>query len=223
MNVEGNFGSIPSHRGPDGPSGPTFDDVEAALVKLQPRRSTVNRDRLLFLAGKAAGAAEHSAVTSRGFSKIPGMWPLATFASVAAMLVFAVLFGIERGRERTVRTIVKRDSRPAVAFPKSSVVKRPATGVREKPQAALADELRTADSMTAESRLMRSRHPVLMTDPDLLPNSAPTGGRDVADALSVGDTQRVLSDGLSATRPKTPPTSGFPSILNSFRFGRGGL
>ena len=193
------------------------DDIEAALVKLQPRRATVNRDRLLFLAGKAAGAAERASVPSSRRSA----WPLATFASVAAMLVFAVLFGIERGRSQSVRTVVKHDPSPAAVLPNRSL--RMDGPAKQAARTDVVTDVHSTDSLATESRLMRLRHPALMTDADLLPNTVPTGGRQTANPLSVGDTRRAMGDGLSATRAKPAAPSGLPSILNQFRFGRGGL
>jgi hypothetical protein len=198
------------------------DDVEAALVKLQPRPSTINRERLMFLAGKAAGAAQRTLTPAkRGWA-----WPLATLASVAAMVVFAVLFGLERVRPRSSQTMVDRTPRRSVVMPNRPVAKSPERDIRAKPQAApagVAVDGRGSDSLAVESRMARSRHPVLMTDPDQLPNAAPSGGPGFVNPLSVGDTQRVLNGDLSATRGKPTPPSGFPSILNQFRFGRGGL
>jgi hypothetical protein len=122
--------------------------------------------------------------------------------------------------------VVKYDRGPEAVSPNPLVVKLPRRDRPAKPQAEREEVVvatRSADSLAMESRMLRSRHPVLMTDLDLLPNPAPSGGRGSAEALSVGDTRRVMSDGLSATRSTTPPPSGFPSILNHFRFGRGGL
>ena len=47
------------------PLNPDLAGVEAALAGLRPAPSALDRDRLMFLAGQAAGLRRASAVTSR--------------------------------------------------------------------------------------------------------------------------------------------------------------
>jgi hypothetical protein len=57
--------------------------IEAALCSLTPARSSIERDRLMFLAGKKAATSHRSAKL---------LWPMATAASLLAAATFGILW-----------------------------------------------------------------------------------------------------------------------------------
>lgn len=75
-------------------------ELEAALASLSPRASRVDRDQLLYLAGRAS--AEQ---TSVGNLRRPWLWPAATAVSASAAVVLAVLL-LARPEPRVVERIV---------------------------------------------------------------------------------------------------------------------
>jgi hypothetical protein len=68
--------------------------IEAALCSLTPAASGIQRDRLMFLAGKAAG--------NRSSSRrrlVAALWPLATAASLLAATAFGILWAAGNGSQ----------------------------------------------------------------------------------------------------------------------------
>ena len=190
------------------------NDIETALRKLQPRRSSINRDELLFLAGQAATNAVTPAAVR---PKRRWLWPTATMLSMVATVTFAVLYHRERQiepQERIVYIPAPRVS-PIVNLPVPQPAEKVVTAHRRP-----VPKTRTysINRFAMASRMLRARHPVLMTDPDYLPNS-PTyadGGSGTEKPLSVNSTRRAMPRGLSAAdfRP-----SVLQSIFNSLRPG----
>lgn len=136
-------------------------DVETALAKLRPRPASVDRDRLLFLAGRAAAIADTAAPQPRRRR----LWPTAAVASFAAAMLFGVLYGMERSRPQPPQRIVYVDrivERTPVAG------RQDPRGVHRQPDASTVVDGSSRDWFAA-SRLLRSRHPALMTDADDLP------------------------------------------------------
>jgi hypothetical protein len=72
-------------------------EVEAALASLQPAPSGVDRDRMMYLAGRAS--AEKAGPPARRPSAA-WLWPCATAASVLVAVAFAALW-IARGGQET--------------------------------------------------------------------------------------------------------------------------
>ena len=77
------------------PLNPDLAAVEAALASLAPRPSTIDRDRLMFLAGQAAKARDRAR----------WLWPLSTAASLLVAVGLAALL-VVRGEPQTVERIV---------------------------------------------------------------------------------------------------------------------
>ncbi len=75
---------------------PELVAIEAALGGLSPRPSGIQRDRLMFLAGRAsAGGVGEYATARRGRL----LWPCVAAASLLAAAVFASLWGVGRTSE----------------------------------------------------------------------------------------------------------------------------
>ena len=196
------------------------DDLEAALVKLQPRRSSINRDELLFRAGVAAAKGDADARGLAPSRKRSWLWPAATIVSLAATVLFAVLYQGERHAERPERVVYvpqPRVARSPVERPNPQPAKQPAVARNDAPPNT---DSPTVDRLAVESRMMRARHPVLMTDPDNLPIAFDTGG-GAQKQLSVSSDARPRR--ISAADSNATPSVGFPSFFKNLRFGRGGL
>lgn len=76
-----------------------FDEFESALRALVPRRSTIDRDRLMFLAGQAS-VRPRPRPSSR-------LWPLATLLSTAALVALAFAHWMTPPAVQVVREIVQ--------------------------------------------------------------------------------------------------------------------
>jgi hypothetical protein len=89
---------------------PDLEAVEAAVGSLRPAPSGIDRDRLMYLAGRAAGGdGSHHARRRAGW-----FWPCATAASLLAAVTFAGMW-LSRGEPEV--QIVYRDRPAAVPEP----------------------------------------------------------------------------------------------------------
>jgi hypothetical protein len=77
------------------PLNPDLAAVETAMASLAPRPSTIDRDRLMFLAGQA----------TRGRDRAGWLWPLSTAASLMVAVGLVALL-VVRGEPQTVERIV---------------------------------------------------------------------------------------------------------------------
>ena len=176
-------------------------DVEAALAKLQPRPAAIDRDHVLFEGGKAAALVGAAAPKPR----TRWLWPTATIVSFAASLMMTVLYGMERNRPlpperivyRTVPAMQQGDQRPPS---------------RNVPPPNIAVAVPAAKSV-AESRLLRMRHPALMTDVDHLPAGGVERGATSGNPISIGKMRRSMG-GYSAADAR--PRANWGSL---FRLG----
>lgn len=175
---------------------PEFDPLADALRSLAPAATAINRDRLLFEAGRAIAA-----------SRFAWVWPSCaiSFAGLSAVLA-GFLFSpehptvIERERIVEVRILVPV-SPPAPELPKETVpakIERPPSEERSPSPEAI--------------RMFQVRRDVLRWGPDMLPASKDLGSpirRDTAEDL---DRWLELPAGtFAAPYRKTPRL--FPNIL----------
>lgn len=77
------------------PLNPDLAAIEAALASLAPRPSTLDRDRLMFLAGQTARARDRTG----------WLWPLSTAASLLLAVSLAALL-VVRGQPPAIEQIV---------------------------------------------------------------------------------------------------------------------
>jgi hypothetical protein len=92
--------------------------VEAALASLEPAVSSIDRDRMMFLAGRAS-VARSSPPPDRRI--VPWLWPVTTAASICIAIGFGSLFfffGSARIEKQIVYAEVKNGKAEAVAAPK---------------------------------------------------------------------------------------------------------
>lgn len=160
-------------------------DVETALAKLQPRPTSVDRDRVLFLAGQASATTR----TDVPNPKRRWLWPAATIVSFAATLLLGVLYGLERNRPEPPARIVYR-----------TIVREPAENVvanRMPPRRKVAAAEVSPPEVT-ESRMLRRRHPALMTDVDYLPSPPTNGNASPSDQPTVRNMRRSMVGTYSA-------------------------
>ncbi len=95
--------------------------IEAALGSLKPAASALQRDRLMFLAGRASAATTLALLPTRRRRIAVWLWPCATALSLAVAVAFAVLRGARvslpspsgrgAGGEGTVGHFVATDAR----------------------------------------------------------------------------------------------------------------
>jgi len=102
---------------------------EAALASISPARSAIDRDRLMYLAGQAAGAKS----PQRRFVAT-WLWPCATIASVLLAVTLAGII-LGRGPQIVERIVYVPAETPATEQPEQGPV--PASS--EKPQLARDD------------------------------------------------------------------------------------
>ncbi len=76
----------------------TMTELETALAALEPQSSVVDRDRVMFLAGRAS--ANKSALPAKR-SLIALLWPLVTVASLFLAVTFAAML-LARGKPQVV-------------------------------------------------------------------------------------------------------------------------
>lgn len=147
-----------------------LNPVEEALSGLKPRGSRIDRDRLLYLAGQAAAEAETPLVPALPRRNL--LWPFATLVSTAAAIVFGILFVSNRGKiappDVQYVYVDQPMSHRALAIAKSAPI----------PRGPFAIGSQVSTPLQIESKVLRSRYPILTTDVDRLPpaNSADTSG-----------------------------------------------
>ena len=133
------------------------DDFEQALGQLQPRRSDVSRDRLMFLAGQRS-VAQQTPPPRRS------LWPLATAAS---WLITASIAGLSlpARSEPTVSPVAQSESTPPV---KERMAEAETSNAPTPPEPDITppDETLTASSDTAsrEPPLSHRQSPVSFDD-----------------------------------------------------------
>jgi hypothetical protein len=102
--------------------GKDLKAAEAALGSLVPRSSRIDRDRLMFLAGQAAGRGQGSGVGGQalgvGGQVIPSwLWPAATAAMVLVSVTLGGLLWSRSGPETIERIVYVPVERPAPSSP----------------------------------------------------------------------------------------------------------
>jgi len=141
--------------------------VEAALAALRPSPSALHRDRLMFLAGQAAGRRRGRLVS--------WMWPCTSAAAVTAACVLGLLLLERRKPEAVERVVYVQRDRPA--------------GVRDQPGRSpwTANQARlpvTATSAAEDLRYLELRQLVLTHGvealPEFQPGDTPRGGEPVS-------------------------------------------
>lgn len=142
-----------------------LNEIESALRSLTPKKSTIDRERLLFLAGQASAASADKAPVRR-----LGRWRWATFASAAvAVAVCVAHFGRPAPEPQVVERVVyvevpaKTPPRPE---PHGEMVRR-----EPRPPAAEAEPELWRGAEFVSSRMLRLRHPAMAFDVDQLPES----------------------------------------------------
>ena len=105
-----------------------LDDLEAALASLSPRGSRIDRDRLLFLAGRASAEPTSGSSVRRRW-----LWPAATAASLTAACVLGALLAV-RPETPVRRQIVY------IEQPKNTIGKQDPETRRERPMSVEADK-----------------------------------------------------------------------------------
>ena len=112
-----------SEREPDEKSEPSLSsaaqEVETALSKLAPSPVRMDRDRLMFLAGQAAGHGEADSLASSCRRKGAWLWPAVAGVMTAACVALAALFAF---RPESAPRIVYRDRPSAPPAPPAAPV-----------------------------------------------------------------------------------------------------
>jgi len=150
----------------------TLREVEESLAALKPRPSGIDRDQFLFLAGAAQTVRDQPTSPRRWF------WPSAAVLSFAAAVVFGGLYRQELSSEPKVRIVYVETSPgrqpiPRHEGPVAAVKPRPSSrdiSTRKNP----LQEMPPPNVEVTQSKLVRSRHHILVTDVDRLPDA--TGG-----------------------------------------------
>jgi len=84
--------------------------VEAALGSLQPKSTALDRDRLMFLAGRAAAERKPTA----------WLWPLATAATTLVAITFGTMLATRDGPQVVERVVYVRPTQQADKPPATS-------------------------------------------------------------------------------------------------------
>jgi len=150
------------------PIGPELKPIESALEALVPLPARLDRDRMLYEAGRMAGHSGRS--NGRRF-----MWP-AIAAALAAMLVVSIVARPEpRIVERIVRVPVEAPS-PVARAPASDVSPGPAVAVAVVRQREPQPEPQPAMEWSGEMPYSRLRDLVLASGVDAWRAPAPQAG-----------------------------------------------
>lgn len=184
-------------------------ELESALRSLSPRKSAIDRDRLLFLAGQASADIETDFTLSR-----LKRWRWATcVASVAAMVMTAVLLGrpvpapeiVERVRYvEAPRRLVERSQPSPERNPDEFVSEREASD--------------WSDMGFVSSRTLRLRHPAMALNADDLPGTRYQDDVEAGDRASQS-IQELRNSMLPRLRNRRASTPSSPSIgVGRFRF-----
>lgn len=190
------------------PDKPT--DIESALRSLVPRKSAIDRDRLLYLAGQAAAEAARDSVSPRRL----GFWRLATFVATAAALVISV---VHFGRPEPIPQIVEKlrvvERIVYVTVPPKAVAIQEPVPDEVLQQPLAAAEAPDADGWIAaefvSSRTLRLRHPAMASNVDQLPAAriSADADEDIGSPDSVLPSYSTLSKRL---RSNPESTTGSP-------------
>lgn len=165
--------------------------VESALTGLKPKASGIDRDRLLFLAGQAAGQSG-PAVTAALPRALRWFWPAATMVSLSASVVFGVLtFHRQAAADPVIRYVYVEIEKPGAQKPQPVPVIAQTT--------AAVPEVRDTDVSSqqwrVESAMLRSRHQVLITDIERLPMPSASGAGARRTALTMQDARNSFFPG----------------------------
>lgn len=188
----------PQHDRQDGlESSLSSEKVEPVLSRFAPAPLAIDRDRLMFLAGRADALAE---VSSANPAPLPrSVWPWLTLLSTAAVLVMAVLLS-QKPTERVI--VVERPAMEKGPVHKE-VVRSPQP---QSPSHATNAQSETTED-TAASRGQENyvlwRERVLREGVDVLAQAQPTSSENIAPPA----TQRELLQefyGPAATRRSDP-------------------
>ncbi len=145
------------------------DDFERALASLTPCARGVNRDQLMFFAGKVSAEQTPALAGSARW-----LWPAATVASTFAAAVLGILFAAQIGREPVrERTVIVPD-RIAVdeeAPPKDAADSLTDGARQEAPEPFLdaAPDGQLADGRVARPDYLRLRRTALTDGVEALP------------------------------------------------------
>jgi len=164
------------------------DAVESALRQLQPRESRVNKERLLFLIGRAAGRAE----APRQERRRNWFWPSAALLLLAACVGLTAMYTVERRKTETLDLRLSQlspvdsphdgDADRTPREGRSDADARMATnaganneGAEDKTAQPGGAAVRNSrrDRRVTEATLWRTRYPILATNVDWLPASTP--------------------------------------------------
>ncbi len=109
------------------------DPLENSLRQFAPRASSIDRDRLMFLAGREAGGERRAEGAIR---RVAWGWPVATFVSSGVAACFAIALGLQLAQPPRERIVVRE---VLVQPPQSTVAQAPSIPVAvSKPQSMSA-------------------------------------------------------------------------------------
>lgn len=155
---------------PQNENDPPLDNFEAQLAALRPMASGIDRDALLFAAGRAAGATR----TTRRYA-----WPLATAASLLLATTFASLW--VREYHAIESTVVRAHSSPATEAIAAAVAEDEIPPVVAKP--------------LGEASYFHLRQVALRDGVDALPERLPHSGAWEIPRLRAFQTPLLLEEG----------------------------
>jgi hypothetical protein len=89
---------------------PINDPLESSLRQFTPRASGIDRDRLMFLAGREAKDEKREAGVNR---KANWLWPVAAFVSTGVAACLAIAFGLQVMQQPKERIVVREVFVPA--------------------------------------------------------------------------------------------------------------
>lgn len=170
-------------------------NVERVLAQFSPRAAKVDRDRLMFLAGAAAGQESGGRRQEAGMKSAPRRaslaWPAATAVLAATSLALAGILFLQP--ERPVRIVYLNHPDTAVAEAPTAPTRVEVVGPAARPHAAEpATVQRTATIQPIEPRAMpdsnylRTREVALRMGLDALGTPRSAGG-DPGEAVSYFD------------------------------------
>ena len=139
--------------------------VEAVLSSLSPAPSGLDRDGLMYLAGRAsAGKSSPSARRRRA----DWLWPCTTAAMVLVAVTFATMWLARGGPEVVTHVVYVESDRPAKA-----------QGQSEQQAVAIEVEVEvTAKRKELRTDYLQLRRPVLIHGVDAIPQPHPTPAAD---------------------------------------------
>ena len=186
--------------------------IEPLLRQLRPRASTVDRDRLMFLAGQAAASPAASPIRR-------WIWPAATAVATCAALVLAVLLLI-RPEPQVIREIVyvpqpvSGATQNVVATSHPQPDRPPERAADAAPQPEPPPYRRADPSALVADNYLALRDLALAHGVDALPRFTGDGGGTTAPATS----RELLESLLNGSGPNTSPAPPRPLSLFQWPF-----